>query len=163
LLDDPAHRCIQALVRELNRLYRSRPALHALDCESGGFEWIEANDAEHSVLAFLRRDRAGAALLVGCNLTPVPRHDYRVRLPGAGRFYGWRAYGPHAPGRGHRFNPSKLLLDPCAREIVGRFDWRDEHYGYPRGHPDEHFALDLRDNARWALKSRVAAPLPPRE
>src|SRR5882724_1704767 len=53
-------------------------------------------------------------------------HGFLPRT-GAGLVYGWRAYGPHAPERGHRFNPSKLLLDPCAREIVGRFDWRDEH------------------------------------
>jgi glycogen operon protein len=86
-------------------------------------------------------------------------------LPGAGAglVYGWRAYGPYAPERGHRFNPNKLLLDPYAREIVGRFEWRDENYGYPRGHPDGHLALDLRDNGRWALKARVAAPTPVRE
>ncbi|HUL66056.1 MAG TPA: glycogen debranching protein GlgX [Burkholderiaceae bacterium] len=82
---------------------------------------------------------------------------------GAGLVYGLRAYGPYALERGHRFNPHKLLLDPYAREIVGRFDWRDEHYGYPRGHPDEDRAVDTRDNAPWALKARVAEPLPPRE
>ncbi|HTT11227.1 MAG TPA: glycogen debranching protein GlgX [Burkholderiaceae bacterium] len=86
-------------------------------------------------------------------------------LPGAGAglVYGLRAYGPYAPESGHRFNPSKLLLDPYAREIVGRFEWRDEQFGYPRGHPDDHLALDTRNNAPWALKARVAAPLPPRE
>jgi 1,4-alpha-glucan branching enzyme len=98
LLDDPAHRGVQSLVRELNRLYRSRPALHALDCEAGGFEWIEANDSDQSVLVFMRRDFSGAALLVVCNFTPVPRSGYRVGLTGAGtwrevfnsdsRFYG---------------------------------------------------------------------------
>jgi glycogen operon protein len=82
---------------------------------------------------------------------------------GAGLVYGLRAYGPYVPERGHRFNPHKLLLDPYAREIVGRFEWRDEHYAYPRGHPDEDRALDTRDNAPWALKARVAEPLPSRE
>ncbi|HYS14852.1 MAG TPA: 1,4-alpha-glucan branching enzyme, partial [Burkholderiaceae bacterium] len=87
LLDDPAHRGVHALVRELNRLYRSRPALHALDCEAGGFEWIEANDSDHSVLAFMRRDGAGAALLIVCNFTPMPRHGYRVGMSEPGQ---WR-------------------------------------------------------------------------
>ncbi len=84
-------------------------------------------------------------------------------LPGAGAglVYGLRAHGRYQPEAGHRFNPHKLLLDPAAREIVGRFAWRDEHFGWPVGHPDEHRAFDTRDNGRWALKARVAAPLPP--
>lgn len=78
---------------------------------------------------------------------------------GAGLVYGLRAHGPHAPHEGHRFNPQKLLLDPYAREIVGRFSWRAEHHGYPLGYPDGPQALDERDNALHALKARVAAPL----
>ena len=78
---------------------------------------------------------------------------------GAGLVYGLRAHGPHAPHEGHRFNPHKLLLDPYAREIVGRFCWMAEHHGYPLGHPDGPQALDERDNALHALKARVAAPL----
>jgi glycogen operon protein len=83
-------------------------------------------------------------------------------VPGAGPalVYGLRAHGPYAPEQGHRFNPHKLLLDPCAREIVGRFEWRDEHHGYVIGHPDGHRSFDKRDNATTALKARVAAPLP---
>ena len=87
LLQYPEHRGVQSLVRDLNALYRSRPALHELDCEGGGFEWIDANDADHSTLAFLRRDRAGGALLVLANFTPVPRYGHRVGLPTAG---AWR-------------------------------------------------------------------------
>jgi glycogen operon protein len=84
-------------------------------------------------------------------------------LPGAapGLVYGLRVHGPYAPEQGHRFNPHKLLLDPCAREIVGRFEWRKEHHGYVIGHPDGHRSFDTRDNAITALKARVAAPLPP--
>jgi glycogen debranching enzyme len=67
---------------------------------------------------------------------------------GAGLIYGLRAHGVWQPELGHRFNPSKLLLDPCAREIVGgnagKFEWRDEH-----------FAWNSRDNAAHALKARV--------
>ena len=67
-------------------------------------------------------------------------------LPGAtaGLVYGLRAHGPWAPEHGDRFSPHKLLLDPWAREIVGRFEHRDEHHA---SHPA--------DNARWALKARV--------
>src|SRR5580658_5576211 len=57
LLDDPLHRGVQQLVRDLNNLYRTLPALHLLDCEGEGFQWVVANDAETSTLAFLRRGR----------------------------------------------------------------------------------------------------------
>lgn len=79
-------------------------------------------------------------------------------LPGAqaGLVYGLRAHGPHAPQEGHRFNASKLLLDPYAREIVGQFSWQAEHHGYPLGHPDGPMILDARDNGAIALKARVA-------
>ena len=77
---------------------------------------------------------------------------------GPGLIYGLRAHGPYAPERGHRFNAHKLLLDPWAREIVGRFAWRAEHHGYEIGHPDGSRSFDKRDNALQALKARVAAP-----
>ena len=74
----------------------------------------------------------------------------------AGLVYGYRAHGPYAPERGHRFNPHKLLLDPYAREIVGRFSWVDVHFGYALGHPQGARSFDVRDNAPRALKARVA-------
>lgn len=74
---------------------------------------------------------------------------------GVGLVYGLRAYGPYDPARGHRFNPNKLLLDPYAREIVGRFVWRGEHHGYELGHVDGTASIDHRDNATSALKARV--------
>ncbi|MCE4555187.1 glycogen debranching protein GlgX [Roseateles cellulosilyticus] len=81
-------------------------------------------------------------------------------LPGVGPglVYGLRAHGPYEPAQGHRFNPRKLLLDPYAREIVGRFGWRAEHHGYELGHPDGPRSIDHRDNATQALKARVAPP-----
>jgi len=84
LLDDARHAGVQQLVRDLNRLYRELPALHVLDAEPQGFEWLLTEDREHSVLAWLRRDRQGGQggqCLVVCNFTPVPRHDYRVPVP----------------------------------------------------------------------------------
>ena len=81
LLDDPSHAGVQRLVRDLNHLYRERSALHALDCEVAGFEWLVADDADHSVLAWLRRDAHGNCAVVICNFTPLGRPGYRVGLP----------------------------------------------------------------------------------
>ena len=87
----------------------------------------------------------------------LPGHSgdvFHGRLPnaGPGLVYGLRAAGPWRPERGHRFNPNKLLLDPYAREIVGRFEWRDEHFGADLAHPSHR---DMSDNAAHALKARV--------
>jgi glycogen operon protein len=71
---------------------------------------------------------------------------------GPGLVYGLRAHGPWAPAQGHRFNPHKLLLDPYAREIVGRFEWRDEQYDATRA---DRAVMDRVDNAAVALKARV--------
>ncbi len=81
-------------------------------------------------------------------------------LPGVGPglVYGLRAHGPWQPEAGHRFNPHKLLLDPWAREIVGHFRWRPEHFGHEVGHPEGNRIADRRDNALHALKARVAPP-----
>jgi 1,4-alpha-glucan branching enzyme len=88
LLDDPAHAGLQRWVRDLNTAYRGEPALHELDCEPGGFSWIDCHDAQHSTLAFLRHARSpGQEVAVVCNFTPVPRHGLRVGVPHAGQ---WR-------------------------------------------------------------------------
>jgi 1,4-alpha-glucan branching enzyme len=81
------HAGLQRLVEDLNRLYRSEPALHELDCDGAGFEWIDCNDAEHSVLSFLRKSRSGNEIAVVCNFTPVPRQSYRIGVPRGGM---WR-------------------------------------------------------------------------
>jgi glycogen operon protein len=97
-----------------------------------------------------------------CMLLHRTEDAWHGLLPGAGPglVYGFRVHGPYRPEQGQRFNPHKLLVDPYAREIVGRFDWQSEHFGYQAGHPDEDRELDPRDNAATALKARVAAPLP---
>ena len=85
LLDDRMHRGVQALIRDLNQLYRGVPALHDGDCDPAGFRWLVIDDAEHSVYAYLRQSTAGApAALVICNFTPVPRHGYRLGVPHRG-------------------------------------------------------------------------------
>jgi 1,4-alpha-glucan branching enzyme len=85
--DIPEHRGVKDLVRELNHLYRSLPALHQRDCEGEGFEWMIADDSENSVFAWIRRAPGANAVAVICNFTPSPRNDYRVPLPSAGT---WR-------------------------------------------------------------------------
>ncbi len=87
LLDRPLNRGVQALFADLNRLYRTMPALHRLDCDPAGFQWLVDSDAENSVVVFLRRGREGdPPVLVACNFTPVPRYGYRVGVPVAGDF-----------------------------------------------------------------------------
>ena len=86
LLEYDEHRGIQQLVKDLNRLYVSEPALHELDHASDGFEWIDHNDAKHSLFSFIRRSRGGEAIVVVVNATPVPRLGYRLGVPGGG-FY----------------------------------------------------------------------------
>jgi 1,4-alpha-glucan branching enzyme len=80
-LSDARHAGVQRLVRDLNRLYRELPALHRLDCEQSGFEWIASHDAEVSEYSWLRRDGQGAMVLVVCNMTPVPRPGFRLGVP----------------------------------------------------------------------------------
>jgi 1,4-alpha-glucan branching enzyme len=88
LLQQSPHQGVHRLVRDLNTLYRANPALHQLDGDARGFEWLLSDQAELSVLAWLRRDAAGAMVLVVCNFTPVVREGFRLGVPaGAG---AWR-------------------------------------------------------------------------
>jgi 1,4-alpha-glucan branching enzyme len=83
----PYHQGLRRLVQDLNRLYRSEPSLHQADFEPAGFQWIDCNDWEGSVIAFLRRARDPEDFLVfACNFTPVVRSGYRIGVPRAG-FY----------------------------------------------------------------------------
>jgi 1,4-alpha-glucan branching enzyme len=88
LLDLPAHRGVQSWVRDLNRVYRAEASLHAADYSAEGFEWINSGDSGLSALAFVRRGAGGndAPVVVVCNFTPVPRHNYRVGVPRGGRW-----------------------------------------------------------------------------
>ncbi|HET9046791.1 MAG TPA: alpha amylase C-terminal domain-containing protein, partial [Casimicrobiaceae bacterium] len=121
---------VERWVADLNALYRREPALHEIDFESAGFEWIDCNNPEESVLAFLRRPRNGAPVLVVCNFTPVPRYNYVVGVPqggfwrellngdavhyggsGCGNFGGVEAAPTPAHGRYHSLS---LTLPPLA-------------------------------------------------
>jgi 1,4-alpha-glucan branching enzyme len=85
LLSDPYHCGLRRWYRDLNTLYRGQPALHQLDCSSSGFQWIDCNDGESSVISFLRLGESRADdLVVICNFTPLVRFNYKVGLPRGG-------------------------------------------------------------------------------
>jgi 1,4-alpha-glucan branching enzyme len=87
LLEDPMHLAVQRLVRVLNKLYREQPALHELDADSKGFEWLDFSDEDNSVVAFSRygKDRKKAMVVV-THFTPVVRPNYRIGVPKRGRY-----------------------------------------------------------------------------
>ncbi len=88
LIGEPRHAGVQTLVRDLNRLYRTLPALHQLDCDGGGFEWLVMHDADRGVFAWLRKGRESHdRCLVVVNFTPEVYRDYRIKVPFSGT---WR-------------------------------------------------------------------------
>jgi 1,4-alpha-glucan branching enzyme len=87
VLKHESHQGMQNFVRDLNKTYSSIPAMHARDCEPEGFEWMNADDSENSVFAWARHDgEDGQIIVVVCNFTPVPRDNYQLPFPKAGRW-----------------------------------------------------------------------------
>jgi 1,4-alpha-glucan branching enzyme len=87
LLDSPPHKGVQTLLRDLNHLYTAEAALFELEFEWKGFQWLDANDADSSVLSFVRRARnAKDFLIVVCNFTPLVKENYRIGAPEAGQY-----------------------------------------------------------------------------
>ena len=87
LLDDPMHGGLRLWVGDLNRVLREEKALHELDFDPGGFQWIDVTDAEQSVVSLIRRGRLPEDIVVAVfNFTPVPRHNYQIGLPSGGRW-----------------------------------------------------------------------------
>jgi 1,4-alpha-glucan branching enzyme len=130
VLQYPQHLGVQRLVRDLNTLLRTRPALHHFDFTSEGFQWIDCNNGDDSVLIFLRKARDGGVVLAACNFTPVPRESYRIGVPCGGHWrellntdaqeYGGSGIGNFggvdavpAPSHGHSHSVS-LRLPPLA-------------------------------------------------
>jgi len=131
LLEQPGHAGIQALVRDLNRIYKEEPALWEVDSDPSGFWWLEPNDADNNVVAFARQSRDGERVVVFVsNLSPVPRGPYRLGLPRAGRwrellntdstFYGGSDVGnlgeiepEPIPWHGQKFS-AEITLPPLA-------------------------------------------------
>jgi 1,4-alpha-glucan branching enzyme len=134
VLEYPLHAGVKRWVRDLNRLYRETPALYELDFSEAGFSWIDCDDADESVIAFLRRDRSGGVAVIACNFTPVPRERYRVGVPHGGRWrerlnsdavdYGGSGLGnlgaldaAQIPSHGHGFS-LHLKLPPLAVVVL---------------------------------------------
>jgi 1,4-alpha-glucan branching enzyme len=125
---------MQSLIRDLNTLYRTSPALHARDCEPEGFDWLIADDHENSVYAWLRKSGGSdSSLAVISNFTPVPRESYRLPLPAGGRWiervntdapaYGGTGQGnlgaitaTQTPSHGRPFS-ANILVPPMATLI----------------------------------------------
>jgi isoamylase len=77
----------------------------------------------------------------------------------AGQVYGYRVHGPYDPAAGHRFNPNKLLIDPYAKQLVGKLIWDEALFGYTIGHPDGDLSFDERDSAPFVPKAKVIDPV----
>jgi 1,4-alpha-glucan branching enzyme len=138
LLEHPDHAGIRRLVADLNRCYREENALHQGDFLPEGFEWIDTDDAEHSVLSFLRKETGpgpgGPPVAAVFNLTPVPRENYRLGVPSGGRWteilntdaeaYGGSGMGNLGgvdadPAGSHgRFHSLVLSLPPLAAVVL---------------------------------------------
>ena len=87
LLEDDKHRKLRLWLKDLNRFYRTEPAMHQLDFERLGFEWLDIQDWEKSIVSFARRARNPEHAVVSvCNLTPKPRKNYRLGVPSGGRW-----------------------------------------------------------------------------
>jgi 1,4-alpha-glucan branching enzyme len=85
LLANPLHAGVQQWVHDLNQLMGREPALHELDFNPAGFSWIDCNDTQQSTISLIRRGHAPPnTLIVACNFTPVPRHNYRLGAPDSG-------------------------------------------------------------------------------
>jgi len=134
LLEQPLHKGVQTLVRDLNRIYRDTAALHALDFSHEGFEWIDWQDADSSVLCWLRRAGNGDFVVCISNFTPLVRSGYRIGVPRSGLYkellntdsvnYGGSGVGVHdgihtqdvsAHGRPHSI---QIDLPPLATMIL---------------------------------------------
>ncbi len=125
-LGDARHRGLQALVRDLNRVYRETPALHVRDWSPEGFQWIDGGDAENSTLSYIRWGEAGdLPVAVVSNFTPVERQGWRVGLPAAGQWTEVLNTDAEIYGGGNRGNMGGVVAQgdgwhgqPASAEIV---------------------------------------------
>ncbi len=113
-LADERHAGVQRLLRDLNRLYRSSPALFTQDFGPAGFEWIAHDEAERCLLAFVRHGRNGEQMLVVCNFAPVVHHGLRLGVPAGGRWVERLNTDSHHYGGSNVGTP----LGECTAEAV---------------------------------------------
>lgn len=141
LLESDSHKGVQDLIKDLNHTYRNIPALYEMDCDSNGFEWLDSQNSEQSILIYLRRGRAGTApALVVVNLTPTRYDNYCVGVPLPGYYreclntdsvkYGGsnvgNSGGVSSQNKPYAGQPNQLSLaiPPLATMI---FEWQDNH------------------------------------
>ena len=117
LLESHWHRGVQACARDLNVLYRDTPALHELDFDAAGFQWIDCHDADQSVISWIRRDRHGGFVVIAANFTPVPRSPYRIGVPRPGAYRELLNTDSSFYGGSNQGNGEGLLTE--AREWMG--------------------------------------------
>ncbi|MEZ5449752.1 MAG: alpha amylase C-terminal domain-containing protein [Thiolinea sp.] len=110
----PAHDALRSLLRDLNGLYRDKAALHAFDFDPRGFQWIDCNDSDQSVLSLIRRDGQGNTVLAVFNFTPVVRSDYRIGAPAAGVYHEVLNTDSEFYGGSNCGNAGQLHTDPEA-------------------------------------------------
>ena len=140
------------------RLQPSHTRTLGAHLESGGVHFALAAPNAHAVQLCLF-DAQGQQETQRLDMPACTDGVWHGWLAGAsaGLVYGWRVHGPWDPANGHRFNPAKLLLDPCARAVLGRYGGEDVHLGHVPGDPAR---ADPRDNAAQALKACVVEDLP---
>lgn len=120
-LHDPGHAGVQAVVRDLNRLYREQPALHRYDADSHGFSWLLVDAEEDQVLAWTRRgDPGDPHVVVVLNLSPVERTGYRVGFPVAGRWREALNTDSSAYGGGDRGHDGAVETEPVPAANEGQ-------------------------------------------
>ncbi|HEU4518086.1 MAG TPA: glycogen debranching protein GlgX, partial [Microvirga sp.] len=154
---------IQARSTILRRANRSRaregrpyPLGATWDGLGVNFALFSANATRVELCLF---DQAGQREIERIDLPEFTDEVWHGYLPDArpGTIYGYRVHGPYEPAAGHRFNPNKLLLDPYAKQVVGRLDWNPALFGYRMETADD-LTFDERDSAPFMLKSRVIDP-----
>lgn len=109
LLDYKLHRGVQLAIHDLNHLYLETPALHQLDFEQAGFFWVDCNDADQSVISYLRYAQDGSFSLIALNFTPVPRENYRIGVPARGIYHEVFNSDSTYYGGGNVGNPKQIF------------------------------------------------------
>jgi len=117
LLNHDANRKMLALVRDLNTVYQSQPSLHEGDCRADGFEWIDCSDVEQSIISFYRRaiSNRNDSIIVVCNFTPIPRHDYSLGVNENGEYVELLNTDAACYGGSDVGNMNRIVSEPVER------------------------------------------------
>ncbi len=120
LLGYPTHRGIQQWMKDLNRVYRSEPSLWQQDFVPEGFRWIDCSDTDRSIYSFVRFAKDPSDFLVfACNLTPMPRHDYRIGVPESGAYVELLNSDADIYGGSNMGNAGEVWADPVPWQAFG--------------------------------------------